>query len=99
MKTRRSISWLAVLSTLTAIMIACSATNSWAGTVGQSDSQVKISVQYKLIKSGIMNGNNVDVAVANKKITLAGTVPTIYDIARAKKIAENAGLRASGFTL
>ncbi|MCL5021392.1 MAG: BON domain-containing protein [Bacteroidetes bacterium] len=89
MKTRRSISWLAVLSTLTAIMIACSATNSWAGTVGQSDSQVKISVQYKLIKSGIMNGNNVDVAVANKKITLAGTVPTIYDIARAKKIAEN----------
>jgi osmotically-inducible protein OsmY len=88
MKTKKRITWLIALSVLASFMMAVSPVQGNATTVGRSDSQTKIFVQYKLIKSGILTDHNVHVTVAHNKIILTGTVPTLFDVSRAQKIVQ-----------
>ncbi len=43
-----------------------------------SDSNVKIVVEYKLVKDGLLNNDNLNVNINNNTITLTGYVPTIH---------------------
>lgn len=42
-----------------------------------SNSNMKIFVEYRLAKEGLLNDGNINVDVNNKTITLTGTVPTL----------------------
>ncbi len=89
MKTNRIISWIISFSILAALTVAAFPTSSYAQAGAKSNKKIEVFVQYKLIKSGMMKKSNIGVAVSNRTITLTGTVPTLYDISRAKKIAHS----------
>ena len=44
-----------------------------------SKSNLKIFVQYRLAKSNLLKNDNIDVVINDNKITLSGTVPTLFD--------------------
>ncbi|MCL4511926.1 MAG: BON domain-containing protein [Bacteroidetes bacterium] len=90
MRTKRFISLLMALSVLSAFIIVGSSIPAMAQDAKKSDSTVKIFVEYQLAKGGILKNGNINVAVANGKITLTGTVPTIHDQKQAEKLAQNA---------
>lgn len=51
--------------------------------------KTKIFVEYKLIKKGLLDNNNINVNVKNNVITLKGIVPTIKDRKEAECIAKD----------
>ena len=56
-------------------------TLSFAQNDGQvmSKNNLKIFVQYKLIKKNLLTNDNIQVDVTGNQIILSGTVPTLYD--------------------
>jgi osmotically-inducible protein OsmY len=88
MKPMHAISWLSVVSVIGLFLgTAIFPSQSNAMALDKPGSHVKIFVQYKLIKSGLLKSNNIHVAVVDRKITLTGTVPTMYDISLAGEVA------------
>lgn len=87
MRTNRIVSAITALLTLTLLAFMSDPGAALAGKRKKSDSTVKIFVQYKLAKSGILDNGNVNVHVAANTITLTGTVPTLHDRIEAAKEA------------
>ncbi len=87
MRTNRIVSAITALLTLTMLALMSNPVAAMARNGKKSESTVKIFVQYKLAKSGILNNGNVDVNVSAHAITLTGTVPTLHDRAEAAKEA------------
>ncbi len=96
MKINRFNSLMIALTTIGAIIMMSCSVPAFARNAKKSNHTIKIYVEYKLAKDGMITDHNVHVAVANGKITLTGTVPTLYDIALAKKDARSA---ANNFTV
>lgn len=67
-----------------------------AGGHTKSNGNVKIFVEYKLAKDGILKGNNIDVAVSHGRIILDGTVATLH---AKMKAAKEAGKIAKSYTV
>jgi osmotically-inducible protein OsmY len=88
MKTKQMISWLVALSIFATFTIASSPAPSSATTRSKSDSQIKIFVEYHLMKAGLLTDNNIHVTASDGKVTLTGTVSTLYDVSLARKIAQ-----------
>ena len=65
------------------------------GLFAQNDGQVmsknnlKIFVQYKLIKKNLLTNDNIQVDVTGNQIILSGTVPTLYDKNEAEEEAHS----------
>ncbi len=59
-----------------------------------SDRNVKIFVEYKLIKDNLLKNDNINVIVKNNTVTLEGSVPTIND---KKEAGEEAGNESGNF--
>ena len=60
----------------------------------QSESQLsqgnlKITVQYKLVKADLLTDDNINVNISNNSIILTGTVPTLFDRNEAERIARS----------
>ncbi|MCL5268207.1 MAG: BON domain-containing protein [Bacteroidetes bacterium] len=89
MNTIRLKSLMIALSTLGAIILMSCSLPAFAQSPKKSDHTVKIYVEYKLTKDGLMTDHNIHVAVSNAKITLTGTVSTLYDVTLAGKDAKN----------
>jgi osmotically-inducible protein OsmY len=73
------------------ILITIPATLSFAQ---QSESQLsksnlKITLQYKLVKADLLQNNNINVDINDNSIILTGTVPTLYDKNEAEHIAQS----------
>lgn len=63
---------------------------SWTTGLAQQpidNSTVRISVEYKLVRAGILKNDNIRVAVADSTVKLEGTVPTLHDMREAEKLA------------
>lgn len=86
MRTYRLTSALMAFLAICALSVTSGTVSALAGNVRKSDGTLKIFVEYKLAKDGILIDNNVKVGVASGTITLDGTVPTLYD--RTKASAE-----------
>lgn len=86
MRTNRIICALVALLTAGAPVIMGGPVPAWGKNRKQSDGNVRIYVEYRLAKDGLLKDNNIRVGVANGKITLTGTVPTLH--ARADAAAE-----------
>lgn len=54
-----------------------------------ADRNIKIFVEYKLIKDNLLKDDNINVNVKNNIVTLEGTVPTINDKREAGEEARN----------
>lgn len=52
-------------------------------------SNLKISVQYKLIKADLLKNDNINVEVNDNSIILSGAVPTLYDKNEAEQVAQS----------
>jgi osmotically-inducible protein OsmY len=78
---------LIALFTISALTIIGGPAPARANDLKKSDSSVKIFVEYRLTKAGILTNNNVNVNVADGKITLTGMVPTLHDRMEAEKQA------------
>ncbi len=89
MRANRIISATTALITICALAIGPASAR--AGESKNSDSNIRIFVEYRLAKDGIIRHNNIDVAVSNGKITLDGTVPTLHDKIQAAKDAKKVG--------
>ncbi|MGC8596068.1 MAG: BON domain-containing protein [Candidatus Kryptoniota bacterium] len=78
------------LSIIVSIMtiIGTFVTVSFAQQQKDNNSTIKIFVEYKLAKEGILKNRNVNVMVSNDTITLSGSVPTIYQMKQAEKLAQ-----------
>lgn len=87
MRTNRIVSAITALLTLTLLAFLGNPVVALAANRKKSDSTVKIFVQYKLAKSGILDNGNVNVNVAANTITLTGSVPTIHDRTEAAREA------------
>ncbi len=77
------------LLTMSALIVTSNPLPARAENKKKPDSTVRIFVEYKLAKDGILTNDNIKVGVANGKITLAGTVPTLHDRIKAEKDARN----------
>lgn len=89
MNTIRFKSLAIALSTIGAIILMSLSAPAFAQNPKRSDHKIKIYVEYKLAKDHLITDHNIQVAVANGKITLTGNVPTLYDITLAKKDARS----------
>ena len=75
--------------TVSALIAAVGPLPARAEDKKKPDSTVKIFVEYKLAKDGILTNDNIKVGVANRMITLSGTVATLHDRVEAAKEAHN----------
>ncbi len=89
MNTNRLKSLMIVISTIGSLILMSFAVPAFAKSGKKSDHVIRIYVQYKLAKDGLITDHNINVAVSNKEVTLTGTVPTLYDITRAAKDARS----------
>lgn len=53
-------------------------------------SNLKITIQYNLIKADLLKNDNINVDVTDNSIVLSGTVPTLYDKDKAEQVAQSA---------
>ncbi len=88
MKTNRISPRLIALLTAFAVGIATSPVPVSAAVAKKSDSKVKIYVEYKLAKEGILKDNNIKVDVTGRAVILSGTVPTLHDRTQVGKIVK-----------
>ncbi len=89
MKTHRLAPTLVAFLTIIALAITSMPVPARAEDKKKSDSTVRIFVEYKLAKKGILTNDNINVSVANRAITLTGSVPTLHDRTEAVKEAHN----------
>ncbi len=79
-----------IIATLAATLLVAAVSGpvpARANQSGKPDSIVRIYVEYRLAKDGILKNNNLHVNVAHGKITLTGTVLTLHDRSEAAKEA------------
>jgi hyperosmotically inducible protein len=76
---------------LLVIGVVISASFSYAQDSEQqmSKSNLKIFVEYKLVKEHLLTNDNINVEVIGNRIILSGTVPTIYDKHQAEEEAHS----------
>lgn len=73
------------------ILIIIPASLSFAQESGSqlTKSNLKITVQYKLVKANLLKNDNINVEVNDNSIILSGTVPTLYDKEKAEQVAQS----------
>ena len=73
------------------IIICMSVSLSFAQESGSqlTKSNLKITVQYKLVKANLLKNDNINVEVNDNSIILTGTVPTLYDKGKAEQVAQS----------
>lgn len=89
MKRNRIASIAIALLTMSALIVISNPLPARAEDKKKSDSTVRIFVEYKLAKDGILTKDNINVSVANRTITLTGSVPTLHDRTEAAKEAHD----------
>lgn len=74
------------------LFLAIPSSLSFAQENGQqlTKSNLKITVQYKLVKEDLLKNDNINVDVNDNSIVLSGTVPTLYDKDKAEQVAQSA---------
>lgn len=78
------------ITTISLALFGLVLAGSWTTGLAQQqkdNSTVRISVEYQLVKAGILRHDNIRVAVADSTVTLEGTVPTLHDRREAEKLA------------
>lgn len=73
------------------MLLFVSASVSYAQESGSqlSKSNLKITVQYKLVKANLLKDNNINVDINDTSIILSGNVPTLYDKDRAEQVVQS----------
>lgn len=69
---------LMALLAVSTFMIMIGPAYAWAKSPIKSDSNMKVIVEYRLVKDGILKNDNISVIVAGGKVILTGTVPTLH---------------------
>lgn len=78
MRTNRIVFVLVAFLTAGALAVLGGPLPAWARDRNESNSKVRIHVEHRLAMDSIFKTSNIQVGVANGKITLTGTVPTLY---------------------
>ncbi len=89
MKRNRIAPLLAVVLAVSTLAMISGPLPARAENKRRPDGTIRIFVEYKLAKDGILTNDNIKVGVADGKITLTGTVPTLHDRMEAEKEARD----------
>ena len=79
-----------ILLLLLGVLISASFSYAQDSEQQMSKSNLKIFVEYKLVKEHLLTNDNINVEVIGNRIILSGTVPTIYDKHQAEEEAHSA---------